>query len=116
MSRQTDEGFATVAVLALSGVLASVAALVAVLGGVAVVRHQAAATADLAALAAAGHALEGEAAACRVARELARAQQADVSRCGLDGLDVLVEIILRPDGPLGRWGSVRATARAGPAR
>ncbi len=111
----SDEGFAAVAGLALAGVLTAFAALIALLAGVAVTRHQAAAIADLAALAAAGHVLEGGPVACDAATKLARAQGAKITHCEVDALDVILVVSVRPVGPLSRWGSVRATARAGPA-
>jgi secretion/DNA translocation related TadE-like protein len=109
-----EQGFVTVAMVGLMLVLVVVSALVATLGAVAVARHRAAAVADLAALAAASHALEGSTAACGRARQVAQAQRARLETCALDGLDVLVEVSVRPPGPLGGYGQARAASRAGP--
>lgn len=115
--RSTGEhGFVTVAVTGLIAVLLSVTGAVALLGGVAVARHRAAAAADLAALAAAAHVLDGPTAACRAAAVVAAAHRARVSACELRGEDVTIEVTVRPTGPLGRWGSARGVARAGPVR
>ena len=106
-----DEGFATVAVLALCGVLASAGGLVAVLGEIAVARHQAAAAADLAALAGAARALEGTGPACTAAAGVARRNGATLTSCVLDGLDVEATAVVET---VGHWGHVEARARAGP--
>lgn len=63
-----EAGFVTVAVAGLTLVLVAFSAVVATLGAVAVDRHRAAAAADLAALAGAGHVLDGPARACGAAR------------------------------------------------
>ncbi len=111
-----DGGFATVAVLALCGVLLAFGSVVASLAALAVTRHQAAAAADLAALAGAGHALEGDSVACAAARATARAHGAALRDCRLDGVDLQVTVAIRAPGVLARWGDVRARARAGPTR
>lgn len=116
MRRGGDEGFVTVAMAGLILVLVSVTVLVAGLGAVAVTRHRAATAADLAALAAAGQALEGRVTACRAAARVAEAQGAEVADCRLDGSDALVEVTVRPPGRLGALGAARAWARAGPER
>ncbi len=109
-----DEGFATVAVLALCGVLASAGGLVSVLGGIAVARHQAAAAADLAALAGAARAIEGPRPACTAAAGVARRNGAVLVSCDLNGLDVAVTVAVRPPGVVGTWGNTQGHARAGP--
>jgi secretion/DNA translocation related TadE-like protein len=114
MRQPEDQGFVTVAVAGLIAVLLSVTSAVALIGGVAVARHRAATAADLAALAAATHALEGPSAACRAAGAVAVAHRAQLSRCELLGSDATVEVRISPRGPLGRWGSARGVARAGP--
>jgi secretion/DNA translocation related TadE-like protein len=116
MNRQGDEGFIAVAVAGLVLVLVSVSSLVACLGAVAVARHRAATAADLAALAAAGHALEGEPTACGAAARVAEAQGAVVQVCRLDGADALVQVTVRPVGRLGSLGAAQAWARAGPGQ
>ena len=109
-----DEGFVTVAVVGLATALALIASLVVALGAVAVARHQAASAADLAALAGAQHALEGQAVACAAATAVARAQGARLASCALTGLDVRLVAVVRPEGRLGEMGEARATAVAGP--
>lgn len=113
MSRR-EEGFVTVAVVALAAALALVAALVVALASVAVARHRAMSAADLAALAGARHALEGPAVACDAAREVAAAHGARVEDCDVVGLDVRVVAAVQPPGRLGELGRARAVARAGP--
>ncbi|MCW2543835.1 MAG: hypothetical protein JWM40_1387 [Frankiales bacterium] len=104
-------GFVTVAVTGLMAVLLAVAGAVALLGGVAVARHRAAGAADLAALAAAGHAWEGSSVACQAAQRVTAAHGAHLDACRLTGMEVEVEASVR----MGRWGTARALARAGPA-
>ena len=102
-------------VLTLAAVLVLVAGTLAALGQIAVTRHRAAAGADLAALAAAGRALQGASPACAVAQDVAQAQGARLISCRMLGetSDVVVEV--RPHGRLGLLAAARARARAGPA-
>jgi secretion/DNA translocation related TadE-like protein len=93
-------------ILGLAGVGASVVTVIAT-------RHQADAAADLAALAAAAHALEGESAACDAARHITRAQHVMLVSCRLESLDAVVEVALRPPGRVGQWGVAHGKARAG---
>ena len=101
-----EEGFVTVAVVALMGVLVAVGALVATLGTVAVARHRAASIADLAALAGARHLLDGT--ACEAARGIAGDA---LEQCAAEGSRVTVQVGVRV-GPL---GTARARAAAGPS-
>jgi secretion/DNA translocation related TadE-like protein len=94
-----------VAALAICAVCAAVLAM----GQAVTVRHRAGGAADLAALAAADHALEGYAVACGKARRVAAAQGARVVRCALAGEVADVSVRARA-GPFSR--AVRA--RAGP--
>ncbi|MFG3254279.1 Rv3654c family TadE-like protein [Streptomyces sp. NPDC048172] len=73
------------------------------------VRHRAGGAADLAVLAAADHALEGERRACARARRVAEAQGARVVRCVVRGeiADLVAEVRWGPYGP-------RVRSRAGP--
>lgn len=107
-----EAGFATIVVLGLAGALLAFGALLACLGAVAVARHRAAAAADLAALAAAGHLLEGTARACSVAAAVARGQAATLLSCVSDGTTVTIVAEVRPPGSLGQLGAARSTARA----
>jgi secretion/DNA translocation related TadE-like protein len=102
-------------VLALAGLLSLLGAATSGVAAVAVARQRAAAVADLAALAAAEHALDGQAAACGWASRLASEDAARVRSCQLLGDVVEVVAEVRPPGPLGQLGSATATARAGPA-
>jgi secretion/DNA translocation related TadE-like protein len=84
-------------------------------GSAVIARHTAQSAADLAALAAATHLVDGADAACAQASALARAMHAAVARCVVEDLDVVVTT--EANVPFGRFGgsAARATARAGPA-
>ncbi|MFB9383437.1 Rv3654c family TadE-like protein [Pseudonocardia petroleophila] len=86
------------------------------LGAGVAVRHRAEAAADLAALAAAGRAVHGTAAACARAAAIAGGMDTRLRTCRLDGWDVLVateaDLALTVLGP----PTVTARARAGPAQ
>ena len=112
VAEPAEAGFATIVVLGLAGALLAFGALLACLGAVAVARHRAAAAADLAALAAAGHLLEGTARACSLAAAVARGQAATLLSCASDGTTVTVVAEVRPPGSLGQLGAARSTARA----
>jgi secretion/DNA translocation related TadE-like protein len=92
-------------------VLLTVTGGVAYLGAAVVARHRAQAAADLAALAAAASVPAGPESACAQANAVAHAMRAGTTRCVLDDLDVVVTI----EAGVGRWGTARAAARAGPA-
>ncbi|WP_416970635.1 Rv3654c family TadE-like protein [Streptomyces sp. 4F14] len=83
--RARDRGSASVWGVAAVAVLCVVFGAVLALGQAVVVRHRVAGGADLAALAAAGRALEGTGAACERARGVARAQGGRVVRCSVAG-------------------------------
>jgi secretion/DNA translocation related TadE-like protein len=110
-----DRGSATVLVLALAGLLVLVGLLLTALAAVAVTRHRAASTADLAALAAADLVLEGPDVACSAAARVTVRDRAELSSCHLEGDVVEVAVALRPGGVLGTFGAARAVARAGPS-
>ncbi|MEW2128891.1 Rv3654c family TadE-like protein [Streptomyces sp. NPDC005435] len=80
-----DQGSATVWSLGAIAVLCVVFGAVLALGHAVAVRHRAAGAADLAALAAADHWAEGDAAACARAERVATAQGARLVRCVLSG-------------------------------
>lgn len=80
------------------------------LGSVVVARHRAQAAADLAALAAAARLPAGAQPACAQATLLARRMRVDPTGCEVRALDVVVTV----EVAIGRWGSARAAARAGP--
>lgn len=92
-------------VVALASVLRTTAVLV---------RHRAEAAADLAALAAASHAGDGEAAACAHGARVAHGMSARLVSCRLAGWEAAVEIEVRPSLALGSWGVAHGRARAGP--
>lgn len=111
---ENDSGVATVwAACAVSALLVLVG-LVWALGEVLVSRQRAAGAADLAALAAAGHAVLGEARACARAEDVARAMATRVSECRFRGWDALVVVHADVRVPLGSGVTVTARARAGP--
>lgn len=97
-----------------------IAVLLAVtLGGVSVgaaviARHRAQASADLAALAAAGGLAAGADAACGQASVIATAMRTTLVDCGVSGLDVLVTVHAAVPFGAGRIGPAGAAARAGP--
>ncbi|WP_436844962.1 Rv3654c family TadE-like protein [Streptomyces roseoverticillatus] len=95
-----------VAVTALCAVFAALLAM----GQAVVARHRAGGAADLAALAAADHALDGQEAACGLARRVAAAQGTRVVRCAVSGEIAEVAAEARA-GPY----AVRVRSRAGPA-
>jgi secretion/DNA translocation related TadE-like protein len=109
-----DAGSATVLALGLACVLAVTGAAAIGVGGAAAARHRAASAADLAALAAAGSLDAGPPGACAAARRTAGAAGADVVTCAVAGRTVTVVAEVRPGGVLGRLGTARARARAGP--
>lgn len=109
-----ERGSASLTLLALAGALAAFGLLLALLGGVAVARQRAASAADLAALAAADHALAGSTVACAAAGRIARDGGVELVSCRLEGAEVLVRIRVLPGGLLGALGGITAAARAGP--
>ena len=110
-----DRGAGAVLVLAVAALLVLVAATSAAVIAVAVARQRAAAVADLAALAAAQHALRGQTAACSWAARTARADGGRIRSCVLlgDVAEVVAEV--RPPGAIGRLGVAVSRARAGPS-
>jgi secretion/DNA translocation related TadE-like protein len=110
----SDRGIATV--LAATGIAVIMTALVVglYLGAAVAARHRAEAAADLAALAAAGVAVQGPRTACDRAAEIAAAMGGTVTSCGLRGWHALVEVEVAV--PLALPGTSGATgrARAGP--
>ncbi|WP_171166565.1 Rv3654c family TadE-like protein [Streptomyces sp. I05A-00742] len=104
-----DRGSATVwTAVAVTALCAVFVALLAMSQAV-LARHRAGGAADLAALAAADHALLGQEAACGLARRVADAQRAAVVRCAVTGevADVAAEA---QAGPY----TARVRSRAGP--
>lgn len=90
-------------------VLCAVFSAVLALGQALVIRHQAAAAADLAALAAADHWTKGSEGACAAAERVARAQGGRVVRCAVEG-EISDLTAASGAGPL----TAEVRARAGP--
>jgi len=111
--RRGDAGFGTVFAMGLVLVVLSLGGLVATVAAVGVSRHRAEATADLAALAAAQHVLEGVDRACSAARHVVQEQGGRLLYCRLDGLDAIVVVGVAAPGRAGSFGLVRGRARAG---
>ncbi|WP_433557626.1 Rv3654c family TadE-like protein [Pseudonocardia xinjiangensis] len=113
--RPRDDGIATVWAAAAAAVIVAALLLGLHLGAAVAARHRAEAAADLAALAAAGHAVHGAEAACRRAEVIAERMGAAVARCLLSEWDALVEVHVAV--PLALPGTADAVgrARAGPA-
>ncbi len=102
--------------LAVGLAVVAVGAMGASIGAAVVARHQAQAAADLGALAAAVHALEGPEAACARAARIVSANDARMVSCEVAGLEAVVTAEADPVGLAGVMaGSARASARAGPA-
>lgn len=114
MTPRRDTGSATVLVLGLAAVLALVAVLAVGVTGADVARHRADGAADLAALAAATRALDGEGAACRAAARTAALTGARAVSCRLDGDVATVVVEARLPGRLEVLRPLHVTARAGP--
>lgn len=109
-----ERGTATVAVLALIGVVLLVAAGAATVLGAVVAHRQAQAAADLAALSGAAAGEQGGD-ACAAAGEVAEANRSALTDCRVDGDDVLVTVAVDLPGAVEVLDEVRARARAGPS-
>ncbi len=112
-SHRSENGFATAFAVGLIGLLVTVTAVVAVLGGVLVDRRRAEAGADLAALAGAAAAQQGGD-GCAAASRTARGNQTRVVACRQDGSTVVVEVERPPREVLGHRFTISGRARAGP--
>ncbi|MBA3490185.1 MAG: helicase [Longispora sp.] len=108
-----ERGSASVLLLAVAGTLTLVSATLALLATGIVARHQAAAAADLGALAGAIHALDDLAVVCEAARAVVAANNATLVDCRVEGWEVVVitEVTV---GGAAELGPARAVARAGP--
>jgi secretion/DNA translocation related TadE-like protein len=112
--RGQDRGVATLWAAGAMSVVLAVMVFGINLGAAASSRHRAEAAADLAALAAASHAGDGEAAACAHGARVAHGMSARLVSCRLAGWEAAVEIEVRPSLALGSWGVAHGRARAGP--
>ncbi|TIC78576.1 Rv3654c family TadE-like protein [Nocardioides sp. GY 10127] len=108
-----DRGAAAVVAVALVGVLAVVGYGLALVAGVVVAQRRVETAADLGALAGAGALAQG-AAGCAAAGPVVARNGAEVASCTEEGRDVLLVASGRAPGPLGRWVTLTARARAGP--
>ncbi|MEH0931098.1 Rv3654c family TadE-like protein [Micromonospora sp. CPCC 205558] len=111
-----QRGGATVLLLAMGLVFVAFGTFGAAIVAAATASQRAAVAADLGALAGAARALDGDAAACASAADLAGRNDGRLVGCHLDGLDVLVtvEVAFTPLPGLTRVAA--ASARAGPVR
>ncbi|MFE6481520.1 Rv3654c family TadE-like protein [Streptomyces sp. NPDC057757] len=107
---ESDRGSATVWSVGVIAVLCVVFGVVLAMGQVVLVRHRAAGAADLAALAAADHWMDGPTAACGEADRVARAQHARLVRCALGG-EISDVTAASGRGPF----AAEVRSRAGPA-
>jgi secretion/DNA translocation related TadE-like protein len=97
--------------VALIGLIWSVAAMAMTVGGARAARHRAYAAADLAALAAASHAADGSRSACSLAARIAQRSGGRLRRCVLYGR-VSEVMVASGVGDLPGLGRLDATARA----
>lgn len=114
-SGRGEQGSTTVVGLGAVLAVLAVFAVALQLGAAMITRHRAEAAADLAALAAASHAVSGAVDACATARRVTDRMAAGMVSCELRGWEVDVRVEAAPPGLLARFGTARATARAGPA-
>jgi secretion/DNA translocation related TadE-like protein len=106
-----DRGAASIFVLGVGLALVLLGLAGAAAGTARVARHQAGAAADFGALAGGRYAVEGEAAACAVARRYVEANGARMTGCAVTGL----EIVVGAEVPLRLMpASAEAASRAGP--
>ncbi|MFB9427925.1 Rv3654c family TadE-like protein [Streptoalloteichus tenebrarius] len=109
-----DDGSATLLAVATVFAVLVVTAVVVQIAVATITRRRAESAADLAALAAAAHALSGPEAACDRARWIAESMRTQVTNCRFEQWDALVEIEAGVSGPLGGFPATHAKARAGP--
>jgi secretion/DNA translocation related TadE-like protein len=110
-----DHGFATVWAAGAIAVLFLLGAVLLAVGAVVQTRHRTTAAADLAALAAATAAPDGQATACQRAAWVTDHMRVHLATCRLSGWDALVEVSATLPGTLDQFGQVTAHSRAGPA-
>jgi len=110
-----ESGSATVVGAGAVLALLSIFAVTIQLGAATITRHRAEAAGDLAALAAAANAASGAERACAVARRVTDRMTVGLVACELRGWQAIVSVEATPPGVLARFGTARATARAGPA-
>ena len=109
-----DRGMATVWAAAAVAALMVIAVLGVNLGAAIVGRHRAEAAADLAALAAASHAADGELVACAQGARVTDAMSVALVSCHLSEWDAYVETAVRPPVRVLPGAAAHGRARAGP--
>lgn len=109
-----DRGSGTIYVLAMTAAIVLLTSAGLMLGQAVIVRHRAAAAADLSAISAAYRVLDGPINACSVAARVARAQGARLTTCRIDGEVAEVTVQVR-SGLLSSHYPATGAARAGPA-
>lgn len=114
LAEEVDRGSATIWAVAGIAALLLLGAMVMEVGAATATRHRADAAADLAALAAAEYATDGEQAACDHARWVAGGMRVHLARCRLAGWNALIEVSDQPTGVLAGFGAATAHAMAGP--
>jgi secretion/DNA translocation related TadE-like protein len=113
--RSTDQGSATLWAVGGIAVLFLVATMILAVGTVVQTRHRATGAADLAALAAAVGAPEGQSAACAMARWVTDRMRVRLTGCRIVDWNALVDVSAALPGELGGFGQVTAHSMAGPA-
>jgi secretion/DNA translocation related TadE-like protein len=109
-----DRGSVTIWAAALAGLMWLGSSAAVLYGSAVAARHRAETAADLAALAAAVHSVDGPASACAVSARLAVGNGGVLRGCQMTGDDVEVVVSMRVNlGGLGAFTTV-ARARAGP--
>jgi secretion/DNA translocation related TadE-like protein len=114
-SRRSESGIATLWGLAIIGILLLFAAVSAGVVSLIGARHQAETAADLAALAGAQSAADGNGDPCQVASRVAVANRGRLVRCAVDGDIVEVRVEVESPRLLGHTWTLTGRARAGPA-
>ncbi|HEV7708882.1 MAG TPA: Rv3654c family TadE-like protein [Asanoa sp.] len=109
-----DRGSATVWVLAVGLAFVLLGLACATVGVAAIGRHRAQTAADLGALAGAARTLEGPAAVCARATDIAAANGGRVTGCAVQGFDVIVTVEVVVQLPPRGLRVATARARAGP--
>jgi secretion/DNA translocation related TadE-like protein len=109
-----DDGYATVWAVGVIAVVLVVMLVGLNLGMAISGRHRAEAAADLAALAAASHATDGEPAACAYAARIAEGMATRLVECRLSGWEARVELEAGTRLFVGAGGAAFGRARAGP--
>jgi secretion/DNA translocation related TadE-like protein len=110
----SERGSASIWAAGGTAVLLLLVALIMGLGAAAHTRHRAASAADLAALAAAGHAIAGQQVACAQAGWVTERMRVHLTACRIKGWDAEVEVAAQPPDLLIGFGTATARARAGP--